>query len=299
MFRYCDLQREIRLFSKNGVEVGTVGDSFLHQRIPYIFVGKKKGYQMIVQGAMHAREHLTALLVVCLAKYLVKNPQLPLFGGIYFVPMVNPDGVRLCQEGTEWITSPSVVKNLVNANGNSEDFSLWKANAQGVDLNVNFDANWGKGQSNVFEPNSQNYVGKLPFCAPESASLRTFTQLVQPCVTLSYHLKGEEIYWEFGQKSHRRFRDEALANAIAKVTGYTPKLTPNSAGGYKDWCVQKLKIPSFTIEVGSDNFPHPFPYSQFENILRQNLDLPRKLLNTVGKQLHDLKKLGVGWIYNC
>ena len=99
MFFYRDLLKEVDIFCRRGVETGVVGESELHERIPYIFVGRKNGYYMIVQAAIHAREHLTALLAVCLAKHLVKNSDLPLEGGIYFVPMTNPDGVRLCQEG--------------------------------------------------------------------------------------------------------------------------------------------------------------------------------------------------------
>ena len=126
------------------METGNIGNSELGQQIPYIFVGKKNGNYMIVQGAIHAREHLTALLVVNLAKHLVKNPQLSLLGGIYFVPMVNPDGVRLCQEGVGFVGDKQRKSNLLAINGNS-DFSLWKANVEGVDLNVNFDARWGEG----------------------------------------------------------------------------------------------------------------------------------------------------------
>ena len=106
MFGYFDLLHEVELFCKNGIETGIVGESTLGQHIPYIFVGNKNGNRMIVQGAMHAREHLTALLVVGLAKHLVKNNHLRLDGGIYFVPMTNPDGVRLCQEGVGWIAGP-------------------------------------------------------------------------------------------------------------------------------------------------------------------------------------------------
>lgn len=55
-------------------------------------------------------------------------------------------------------------------------------------------------------------------------------------------------------------------------------------GGYKDWCIEHFNIPSFTIEVGSDKFSHPFPYSEFEKILYQNDDIPRRLLNTVARE---------------
>ena len=288
MFRYSDLLNEIQMFCQYGVETGVVGESELKQRIPYVFVGKKNGNYMIVQGAMHAREHLTALLVVCLAKHLVKNSHLPLDGGIYFVPMTNPDGVRLCQEGVGFIRDKERKSNLLTINGGS-DFTLWKANADGVDVNVNFDARWGEGVQNGYFKSSQNYVGKAPFSAAESRCLAEFTERIKPLVTLSYHLKGEQIYWEFGQTSHRRHRDKRYADAIANYTGYTLVGGEGSVGGYKDWCVEKLKIPAYTIEVGNDSFEHPFPYEQFTVILEQNLDLPRKLLNTVVRDLNGIK----------
>lgn len=297
MFRYEDLLYEMQKFCQYGVETGVVGESELKQHIPYVFVGKKNGYNMIVQGAMHAREHLTALLVVCLAKHLVKNSQLPLDGGIYFVPMTNPDGVRLCQEGVGFVTDKERKSNLLTINGGS-DFSLWKANADGVDLNVNFDARWGEGTKNGFFKSSQNYVGKAPFSAAETRALAEFTRRLKPVVTLSYHLKGEEIYWDFGQTSHRRYRDKRYAMAISKYTGYPLVDLKGSVGGYKDWCIQELKIPSYTIEVGNDSFQHPFPYSQLSVILQQNLDLPRKLLNTVVRDIKGIKSIGLDDVFN-
>lgn len=297
MFGYLDLLHEVELFCKNGIETGIVGESELHQQIPYIFVGKKNGNRMIVQGAMHAREHLTALLVVGLAKHLVKNPQLRLDGGIYFVPMTNPDGVRICQEGVGWIEDKELRKNIVTING-SRDFSMWKANAYGVDVNVNFDAKWGKGCQNSFCKGAQNYVGKHPFSTAEARCLAEFTERLRPCVTLSYHLKGEEIYWDFGQRGHRRFTDEKYAHAIAKYTGYKVVDDKGSVGGYKDWCIEKLKIPSFTIEVGNDKYSHPFPYALYPTILQQNIDLPRRLFNSVVNERNVIKSLGWEGILN-
>ena len=296
MFRYDDLIKEVDLFCRHGIETGTVGESELKQRIPYIFVGKKNGKYMIVQGAMHAREHLTALLVVCLAKHLVKNTRLPLDGGIYFIPMTNPDGVRLCQEGVGFIADKQRKSNLLTINGGS-DFTLWKANADGVDLNVNFDAHWAEGVQNGYYKSACNYVGKCPFSAAETRALRDFTERLRPLVRLSYHLKGEEIYWEFGQKSHRRLRDKRYAEAISKYTGYPLVTLKGSVGGYKDWCIEHFKIPAYTIEVGSDRFEHPFPYSQLSVILRQNLDLPRKLLNTVIRDRDRLADSGLDALY--
>lgn len=283
MFGYNDLIEEVREFNRRGVETGVVGTSELGQSIPYIFVGTKNGNNMIVTAAIHAREHLTALVAVCLAKYLLKHADLPLYGGVYFVPMVNPDGVRLCQEGVGFVDDKERKSNLIAINGGSTDFSLWKANIDGVDLNVNFDARWGEGANNVFYRAPSDYVGKLPFCAKETRALAEFTRMLKPCVTLSYHLKGEEIYWDFGQSGTARQRDYALAVALSKHTGYALVDDRRSVGGYKDWCIAELGIPSFTVEVGNDKFPHPFPYTELRTILTQNEDLPRRLLNTVVK----------------
>lgn len=292
MFGYKDLLKEVDMLCNHGVETGVVGESELKQRIPYIFVGSKNGNYMIVQGAIHAREHLTALLVLCLAKHLVKNPNLKIDGGIYFIPMTNPDGVRLCQEGVGFVTDKVRKSNLLKINGKT-DFSLWKANADGVDLNVNFDADWSEGTQNEFTKSSQNYVGKAPFSASETRALAEFTERIKPCVTLSYHLKGEEIYWEFKQTSHRRFRDKRYAEAIAAYTGYKVVELEGSVGGYKDWCIDKLKIPAYTIEVGDDKFSHPFPYDQLSTIVRQNLDLPRRLLNSVVRDIKEQETVGI------
>ncbi len=296
MFGYKDLLNEMEMFCSHGIETGVVGESELKQHIPYVFVGKKNGDYMIVQGAMHAREHLTALLVVCLAKHLVKNSSLPLEGGIYFVPMTNPDGVRLCQEGVGFVADKKRKSNLLKINGKT-DFSLWKANADGVDLNVNFDAHWGEGVQNGYFKSACNYVGREPFSASETRALRDFTLRIKPLVTLSYHLKGEEIYWEFHQKSHRLYRDRRYAEAISRYTGYPLVHLEGSVGGYKDWCVEKLKIPAYTIEVGNDKFEHPFPYDQLSVILQQNVDLPRRLLNTVVRDREGLKNLGIEDIF--
>jgi len=291
MFGYLDLLNEVEGLKRLGVEVGSIGKSTLGQQIPYVMVGQRGAPCMIVQAAIHAREHLTALLALCQAKHLVATRP-NMLGAIYFVPMANPDGVRICQEGVQWIADKDIHHFLVQTNGQSNDFSLWKANANGVDLNVNFDANWGTGEQNVYYKAPQSYVGPSPCSEAETKALVDFTLAVKPLVTISYHCKGEVVYWYFGQTRHRKWRDERYAKAIAKHTGYTlVEGDDGSAGGYKDWCIQRLRIPSYTIEVGSDNLPHPLPYSHFEPILQANLDLPRRLLNSV---VRDHNKLSAG-----
>ena len=74
---------------------------------------------------------------------------------------------------------------------------------------------------------------------------------------MSYHTKGEEIYWHYHQPLCRVARDKALAEVLSNATGYPLKRVTGSVGGYKAWCIQALKIPAFTVETGKDEFSHP------------------------------------------
>ena len=114
-------------------------------------------------------------------------------------------------------------------------------------------------------------MGEKPFSEPESIALRDFTQKIMPSATVSYHLKGEEIYWDFHQKGKLKKDSYSLAKAVQKVTGYKIKRTPDSAGGYKDWCIDKLKIPSITIEVVSDSLSHPIKEEHLDEIYKENM----------------------------
>lgn len=223
----------------------SIGKSFLGREI-YCFKVSFCSYpKVICQYSIHAREHITALLALEQIKSYIKNGKV---GTVYFIPALNPDGI--------------VIAETKNA--------LYKANARGVDLNVNFDARWSKGKTNQFIEGSENYVGKFAFSEPETRAIRDFTLKIRPQATISYHAKGEEIYYEFFQESQRKIRDYRLAKTVADCTGYKIKSTPNSCGGYKDWCIQELNIPALTIEVAPDELSHPIGEENLADIFYKN-----------------------------
>ncbi len=221
----------------------------------------------IVQGAIHAREWVTAYLILEQIRLGVCQ------GSVWFIPLANPDGAMISVRGLDSVKGEWQRKLLINANGEG-DFSLWKANASAVDLNVNFDARWGTGLYNVKFPASANYIGVKPFSEPETRALRDFTLQICPQYTISYHTMGEEIYWQFHQPFLRCLRDKRLACILCELTGYPLKTAEGSVGGYKDWCIEKLKIPAFTIEVGQGK--HPLGIQDLNGILRHNLSTVRE-----------------------
>lgn len=245
-------------------EKGYIGSTVNGKLIPYFQVRKTSFPTIIVQYAIHAREYVTTYLALKQIKQFESKGKI---GTVYFIPMVNIDGVLI----------------------SLREKPLFKANANGVDLNVNFDARWGQGKENVRHVNDQNYIGNSPFSEPESKSLRDFTLLVMPDMTLSYHSKGEEIYYEFHQQPNQKNTDFKLAQVVAKTTKYTIKSTPNSCGGYKDWCIEKLKIPALTIEVGSDDLVHPIGKEYEDKIYQRNKGvlcaLTREYVNIYGNKI--------------
>ena len=217
----------------------------------------------ISQYSIHAREWVTAFLGLEHIRRGVKK------GSVWFLPCTNPDGVVLATEGLGAISEAH--REFLKKCNICDDFSLWKANIKGVDLNVNFPAKWGMGADNRFEAGPESYVGEFPLCAKESRALAAFTERVRPKFTVSWHTKGEEIYWEFHQLRTRR-RDRKYAEVLSRATGYPLVTVKNSAGGYKDWCIEKLGIPAFTVETGADEARHPLGLDALIPIVAHDLD---------------------------
>lgn len=185
---------------------------------------------------------------------------------------MNPDGVELSKYGIK-TTQKKYHNKLLKINGGSEDFSLYKANLNGVDLNNNFNAKWDR-QKGITHPAPSGFKGECFDSEIEVKSLISQTKFYMPIFTISLHAKGEEIYYNFYQKRENRIRDKKIACLIKKCTGYKIKNVQSvSSGGYKDWCIQKLKIPAVTIEVGEDSLAHPINDDKTKNIFYKIKDL--------------------------
>ena len=109
--------------------------------------------------------------------------------------------------------------------------------------------------------------------------MRDFTLSVLPDFTVSYHLKGREIYYDFrcDAETSKKYRETA-EKANRKLHYKIVADSGISAGGYKDWCIQKLKIPALTIEIGKDELTHPVSEKNLTEDYARNLDLPLIML---------------------
>lgn len=273
MYTYGKLLEDISYLALYGFETGSIGTSRYGRQIPWVKLRGGCDDCILVTGGIHAREHVSSLLV---RKQLFKASVTRLPCNVYFVPMVNPDGNVLVSHGAEIFGSAG--RKLIELNGGRRDFSLWKANAAGVDLNVNFDARWGEGKLNTRNRGSENFIGDRPFSEPESLALARFTEAVSPRLTVSYHAKGREIYYDFFQIGDIKERDRMIADYAAQITGYTLiEGTRGSVGGYKDWCIEKLGVPSLTVELADDGLTHPLSDSAIDEDFSRAPLLPMEL----------------------
>lgn len=254
------------------------GRSVLHRPLCALCVGSRSSTShLLLQGAIHGREYTTARLLVAQAAHLLRSrtPLLKKFC-FHFLPMTNPDGVILSQsQRLTGLQDPIYRQDKWKGNTQQsmEDYTLrWKANALGVDLNRNFPAGWSTLKSRPY-PSSQEHRGTAPLCAPEARYLALYTLKLPLAATISYHEAGSVIYCEYGADAQVLTESRRLGQEISALTGY-PLVTDSTlpGGGYRDWVMDTLHIPSLTIEIGQGSAP--LSPEEYPDILRRNLEVP-------------------------
>lgn len=195
---------------------------------------------------------------------------MPLYNqtNLNIVPMVNPDGVDLVLNGPP--EDESIRNKLIDWNSGSTDFSGWKANINGVDLNDQFPAEWERERErNPKTPGPRDYGGESPLSEPESIAMAELTIERDFARVLAFHTQGKVIYWGF--MGLEPPETETLVNEFARVSGYEPVQTIESYAGYKDWFIQDWRRPGFTVELGLGT--NPLPISQFGEIYEEALGI--------------------------
>lgn len=280
--------------SRGRLTYSAVGSTHDGRKIYAAVLGNQNAEkQIIISAGIHAREYMTPMLVMKQIEFYLSNYDTGSYGGIPFselfekyalciLPMCNPDGITLVQNGVEALNSPQLRETVIGIYNtdrkNITDFAdmelneylrYWKANAIGVDLNRNFDTPaW---ESNgVKKPCFTDCRGEYPLSEPESRAMADYVMsLSNPVCSVAVHSRGEVIFFDCGQNDKRPAFE--LANLISGVNGYTVSYDPRSVAAFDDWCIIDRGIPSVTVETGISSCP--LPIEEFEKIWKNNRDL--------------------------
>lgn len=284
-YTYNHMSADIKKLAEAYPELITykvVGKSEYGRNLYAVSLGKGKATTFI-NGSLHAREWIsTNLNMYMLENYAKAYRQNKSIGGfnarkilnettIWFMPMVNPDGVTLQQKGLSAFPAKDHAS-LIKMNAGSKNFKRWKANAKGVDLNRNFSVDWYTVSNNVGYPNYQNHKGSAPASAKETKAVINFLKVIKPQMTINYHTSGEILYWGYNQKGSNYTRDYSYAKTIANMTGYTiiPYGGYPSGGGFLQYFTETYKRPSITPELSPYAGNTNVPVSRFTKIWSQN-----------------------------
>ena len=279
-----DIDTFARMYSSI-ITVESLGTSELGRDIPVFRIGREDAeYHVLFHASIHGREHMTTWLLMAMVEYQLAHGIQDLDDVCFhIIPMVNPDGVILSQTAS-FTEEQLKIYNMDKMYGNTYYgktwyASQWKANALGVDLNRNFPSGW-EDIATRLEPSSEKYNGTEPLCAAESKALSEYTLRYEFDATISYHSSGCVIYYKYGDDEEMIDQCESLANAVYKVTGYVVQDGDEiDGGGYRDWAIAELGIPSITVEIGCD--PAPLEYREIYSAFARNYDVLRAVAQWV------------------
>ncbi|HEX9653760.1 MAG TPA: M14 family zinc carboxypeptidase, partial [bacterium] len=175
---------------------------------------------------------------------------------IWFVPVVNPDGYKYVMENN--LSFPWWRKNLRDNDGDG----VFNPLVDGVDLNRNYDYNWGDGGDG--KPGSWFYRGRMPFSENETRAVMDLATRENFVFGVSYHSYGESILFPWG--NYKRPPDidlivtiaSEMAANIRRQSGrgrYSILPLNGRVGQSSIWMYGHLRVIDFIIEVGNEYFP--------------------------------------------
>lgn len=290
VYSYEKMQNDIRNLKARYpfIQIENIGESVIKRQIPCIKLGKGPN-EVMYSASIHANEWITSLVLMKFVEDFCdayeKNIDIyehnagMIFetSSIYIVPMLNPDGVNLVtgnvKEGTEEYNHYKMIANNFT---NISFPSGWKANYNGVDLNLQFPADWEKAREIKFaqgfnKPAPRDFVGFGPLTEPEALAIYNFTLVHNFRLILAYHTQGEVIYWKYAD--YMPIDAEEIGKIFSKVSGYYLADTPmqSANAGYKDWFIKQYNRPGYTIEAGLGR--NPLPIEQFDKIYEDNIGI--------------------------
>ncbi len=217
----------------------SIGMSKEGREIPIYHYGDGNKEVLFVGGIHGGYEWNTVLVAYQLMDYLEKNPnEIPTGVRVSVIPVLNPDGLNKVVG-----TAGRFTKDDVPA---TESATVpGRFNANGVDLNRNFDCDWKS--TGVWQQTTVN-AGTAVFSEPESQAMRAYIEAKNPDAVVVWYSAAGGV---FASSCHDGVLPETLAltNAFAKASGYPAHEEFDFyeiTGDMVNWLAKK-KIPAISV----------------------------------------------------
>lgn len=274
--------------------VNTIGQSADKRKIYEIEVGNPNAEKtLIVVGAIHAREYMTAQLCMKQIEYYLSHSQKTLDGvhmssllddiRICYIPMANPDGVSISQSGLGVIRSTKIRKMYKMMSGTANT-AIWKANARGVDLNRNFPASYIPHYGG--NRGSEGFTGIESASEPETRAIMDYVNRMQETTDLRgvvcYHTAGQIVFGDVpasASKTLRKtikkmYKQACSLTHYKSAAGYSYKGQKSGVGNMRTWLLSECEIACITLEIGTG--ASPLSKRQFKAVWSENKYVPIK-----------------------
>ena len=298
-YTYAEMEEDLQLLAQKHGDVfsyRSIGTSRDGRNIYLGILGNPDAdKQILVSAGIHGREYLTPLLVMMQLEFYLTYYHHGNYHGVayadlfeeycfYVVPMTNPDGIMISQEGISAVRDTELKKTVEEiyrkdyADGMTSQTEIdsylqyWKANAAGVDFNRNFDALWADYKEGMGRPCHAMYKGPAPNSEPETRAMVSLTDSLSNVVAvLCIHSQGEVLYWNCGQEGELAEDTLAYTKAVANRCGYDVKLEKNNDASCSAWCALERDMMAITVETGKDICP--LDYEKLIPIWQDHYDL--------------------------
>jgi hypothetical protein len=266
---------------------GNAGDDMMVLRLTNSTIPGPKP-KLFIMSSVHAREYTPAELVTRFAELLVGNYGVDAdvawlldYHEIHLLLQANPDGRKRVEAGETWRWWRK------NANQNHCADGPWP----GVDLNRNFEFQWGCCGGSSTDECSEVFRGPGPGSEPETQSIQNYVRAQFPDqredalsaaapitttgIVLDIHSYSELVMWPWGARETPAPNSTAL-QTLGRKFAYFNQYTPQQAsslyladGTTDGFAYGELGLAAYTFELGTYFFQE---CDTFENtILPDNL----------------------------
>lgn len=260
-YTYSEMKEDLKQLEQKYARhcrVDIVGSSVQKRNIYDVVVGNPDAPEsLLVVSTLHAREYIASMLCMEQIEYYLRHYNQTIDGkkvsdvldhvNIHYIVMANPDGVMISQTKNRYL----------------------KNNANNVNLNANypyyFVVSATSGSKAASEPETQAILSVCKKLKKEKKLQAVF----------NYHAMGQIVFGRYyGSNGYIKNMTTKMYWVARNTAGYADQgrygsgSSKSSGGGFREYALYSLKVPSITVEVGSVSCP--VPYSYMPTIFRQN-----------------------------